>query len=125
LRFAEAATNENTSDFSGAIGKFIWKKKRLYGLNTASLPAQAFLLVPKNAKIDAPVFALFRYQRRFCNFNRRRHLPKDARRNLRRARSLTNAVVEVLVAGKGKVKHYRVQRIARSVSRPGAKSIAA
>jgi Fe-S cluster assembly protein SufD len=120
LSFSEAASDEKYAEiFQAKLGSLIDSEKNGFtALNTAFVGEGAFLFIPKNVKIDAPVQFLFVTEDGKASFPRilivaETHAEATIIETYIRAdetRYFTNAVVEVSVADEAKIKHYRVQR---------------
>jgi Fe-S cluster assembly protein SufD len=120
LSFAEAATDEKYAPiFQARLGSLVDSEKNGFtALNTAFIGDGVFFLVPKNAKIDAPVQFLFVTEDGKVSFPRILIVAEEFAEatfvetyvRSGETKYLTNAVVEVSVSGEAKIKHYRVQR---------------
>ncbi|MGI8638471.1 MAG: Fe-S cluster assembly protein SufD [Pyrinomonadaceae bacterium] len=120
LSFSEAANDERfaeifKSKFGGSVG---FEKNGFTALNTAFVGEGAFLFVPKNAKIDAPIQILFLTDDGKISFPRVLIVAEsfseatiiETYARERETKYLTDAVTEISLADEAKLKHYRVQR---------------
>ena len=120
LGFSEAAADEKYAGiFRAKLGSLVDSEKNGFtALNTAFIGEGAFIFIPKNAKIDAPLQLLFltdegkaAFPRVLIvaeNFAEATIIETYVRSN--ETKYFTNAVVEVSVSDEAKIKHYRVQR---------------
>ncbi|MBA2621919.1 MAG: SufD family Fe-S cluster assembly protein, partial [Acidobacteria bacterium] len=120
LSFSEAVTSEKYAEiFRAKLGSLVDAEKNGFtALNTAFVGEGAFIFLPKNAKIEAPIQLLFLTEDGKTSFPRVlivaesfaeatiiETYTRDAE-----TKYLTNAVVEISIADEAKIKHYRVQR---------------
>ena len=120
LGFSEAATNEKFAEiFKAKLASLVDSEKNGFtALNTAFIGEGAFIFVPKNAKIDAPIQLLFLTDEGKAAFPRVLIVAENfaeatiIETYVRRGETkyLTNAVVEISISDEAKIKHYRVQR---------------
>lgn len=120
LSFAEAAADEKFAEIlRSKLGSLVDSEKNGFtALNTAFINEGAFLFVPKNTKIDAPIQLLFTTGEGKTSFPRVLIVAESFAEatiietfvRSENVKYLTNAVVEVSVADEAKIKHYRVQR---------------
>jgi Fe-S cluster assembly protein SufD len=120
LNFAEAASDEKFGEIlRSKLGSLVNAEKNGFtALNTAFINEGAFLFIPKNARIEAPIQLLFvtdegktSFPRVLVvaeNFSEATIIETFSRSG--ETKYLTNAVTEVSVADEAKIKHYRVQR---------------
>lgn len=120
LSFSEALTDAKFSEiFQSKLGSLVDSEKNGFtALNAAFIGEGAFVYLPKNAKIDAPVQLLFSTDDGAASFPRvlivaenfsEATFVETYNRNAE-TKYLTNAVVEISVAAEAKIKHFRVQR---------------
>ncbi len=120
LSFSEAARDEKFSEiFKVKLGSLVDSEKNGFtALNTAFIGEGAFLLIPKNVKIAAPVQFLFLTDEGKCAFPRVLVIAESfAEATLvetyiraDEVKYLTNSVIEISLADEAKIKHSRVQR---------------
>jgi len=120
LSFGEAAYNERFAEiFKVKLAKLIdFEKNGFTALNTAFINEGAFLYIPKNAKIEAPIQLLFLTENGKLAFPRvlvvaERGAEATIIETYNRSdetKYLTDAVIEISLADEAKLKHYRVQR---------------
>jgi len=120
LSFAEAANDERYAAILRAkLGSLVdLEKNGFTALNTAFISEGAFLLVPKNVKIDAPIQLLFLTGDNVVSCPRvliiaENHAEATVIETYVRGEEtkyLTNSVAEIFLADEAKIKHYRVQR---------------
>ena len=130
LSFAEAASDEKYSEiFKARLGSLIdYDKNGFTALNTAFIGEGAFVFIPKNARIEAPIQLLFLTDEGSAAFPRVLVVAESfseatlIETYVRAAETkyLTDAVVEISVADEAKLKHYRVQRESRNAFHVGA-----
>ena len=120
LSFSEAARDEKYGAiFKAKLASLVDSEKNGFtALNTGFIGEGAFIFLPKNAKIDAPLQLLFLTEEGKVSFPRvlivadafaeATVIETYVRRD--EAKYFTNAVVEISVADEAKIKHYRVQR---------------
>jgi Fe-S cluster assembly protein SufD len=124
LSFEEAANDERYAEiFRAKLGNLVDAEKNGFtALNTAFINEGAFLYLPKNARIEAPIQLLFTTEEGKVSFPRVLIVAESfseatiIETYVRAAETkyLTNAVVEVSVSDEAKIKHYRVQRESHS-----------
>ncbi len=120
LTFGEAINNEKFAEiFKAKLASLVdFEKNGFTALNTAFIGEGAFLFLPKNAKIAAPIQFLFLNDEGKCAFPRilvvaDTHSEATIIETYVRAgetKYLTNAVIEISLADEAKIKHSRVQR---------------
>ncbi len=120
LSFAEAASDEKyASVFRAKLGSLVDAEKNGFtALNTAFVGEGAFLFVPKNVKVGAPIQILSLTEDRKVSFPRILIVAEafseatiiETYNRSDETKYLTNAVVEISLADEAKIKHYRVQR---------------
>jgi len=120
LSFSEAATDEKYAEiFKTKLGSLVdFEKNGFTALNTAFIGEGAFIFLPKNAKIEAPVQLLFLTEENKVSFPRVLIVAENFAEatiietyvRSSETKYLTNAVVEISIADEAKIKHYRVQR---------------
>jgi Fe-S cluster assembly protein SufD len=130
LSFSEAAGDERFSEiFQTKLGSLVdFDKNGFTALNTAFIDEGAFLFVPKNAKIEAPVQFLFLTEDGKASFPRVLVVAETfseatiIETYTRGAETsyLTDSVVEISLADEAKLKHYRVQRESHAAFHVGA-----
>jgi Fe-S cluster assembly protein SufD len=120
LSFSEAASDEKFSEiFKAKLGKLVdFEKNGFTALNTAFIGEGAFLFIPKNVKIEAPIQFLFLTDEGKAaflrvlvvaeNFAEATIIETYVRNG--ETKYLTDAVVEISLADEAKIKHFRVQR---------------
>jgi Fe-S cluster assembly protein SufD len=130
LSFSEAAGSERFSAiFKAKLASLVdFDKNGFTALNTAFIDEGAFLFVPKNTKVEAPVQFLFltedgktSFPRVLIvaeNFSEATIIETYARSE--ETKYLTAAVVEISLADEAKIKHYRVQRESHAAFHVGA-----
>lgn len=120
LGFSEAANDEKYSEvFRAKLGSLVnFEKNGFAALNTAFIDEGAFLFVPKNARLGAPIQFLFLTEADKISFPRVLVVAESFSEATlietyvrdEETKYLTNAVVEVSIADEAKIKHTRVQR---------------
>lgn len=120
LSFSEAATNEKYAQiFRAKLGSLVDAEKNGFtALNTAFMNEGAFIYLPKNARIEAPIQLLFLTEENKVSFPRVLIVAEnfaeatiiETYARATETKYLTNAVVEISIADEAKIKHYRVQR---------------
>lgn len=120
LSFSEAATDEKyAAIFRAKLGSLVDAEKNGFtALNAAFINEGAFIFLPKNAKIEAPIQLLFTTEDGKTSFPRVLIVAEsfaeatiiETYTRDSETKYLTNAVVEISVADEAKIKHYRVQR---------------
>jgi Fe-S cluster assembly protein SufD len=120
LSFSEAAASERFSGiFKTKLATLVdFDKNGFTALNTAFIGEGAFLCVPANTKIEAPVQFLFLTEDGKISFPRVLVVAENFSEATlietytrgEETKYLTDAVVEISVADEAKIKHYRVQR---------------
>lgn len=120
LSFEEAATDEKYAQiFRAKLGSLVDSEKNGFtALNAAFMNEGAFIFLPKNAKIEAPVQLLFLTEDGKTSFPRVLIVAEsfseatiiETYNRTNETKYLTNAVVEISIADEAKIKHYRVQR---------------
>lgn len=120
LSFSEAATDEKyAAIFRAKLGSLVDAEKNGFtALNAAFISEGAFIFLPKNARIEAPVQLLFLTEEGKTSFPRVLIVAEtfaeatiiETYNRSSETKYLTNAVVEISVADEAKIKHYRVQR---------------
>ena len=120
LSFSEAATDEKFGEiFRAKLASLVdFGKNGFTALNSAFINEGAFLFVPKNTKIEAPIQLLFATDESKISFPRVLVVADDFSEatiietyvRADETKYLTNAVVEISVSDEAKIKHYRVQR---------------
>jgi Fe-S cluster assembly protein SufD len=120
LSFSEAARDERFAEiFRAKLASLVdFDKNGFAALNTAFIDEGAFLFVPKNVKIEAPIQFLFltddgkaSFPRVLVvaeNFSEATIIETYARAE--ETKYLTDAVFEISLADEAKLNHYRVQR---------------
>jgi Fe-S cluster assembly protein SufD len=130
LSFSEAAKDEKSCEiFKSKLGKLIdFEKNGFTALNTAFIGDGAFLFVPKNAKIEAPIQFLFLTDDGKAAFPRVLVIAEEFAEatiietfvRAGETKYLTNAVIEVFLKDEAKIKHYKVQRESHEAFHIGA-----
>ena len=120
LSFSEAAGDERFSRiFKAKLASLVdFDKNGFTALNTAFIDEGAFLFIPKNTKIEAPVQFLFLTEDGKISFPRVLVVAENFSEATiietytrgEETKYLTDAVVEISLADEAKIKHYRVQR---------------
>lgn len=120
LSFSEAANDENFSAvFRAKLANLVdFDKNGFTALNTAFIGEGAFLFVPKNTKIEAPVQFLFLTDEGKVSFPRVLIVAEafsettiiETYVRAEETKYLTDAVIEISLADEAKLNHYRVQR---------------
>jgi Fe-S cluster assembly protein SufD len=120
LSFGEAASDERFAGiFKSKLASLIdFEKNGFAALNTAFTGEGAFLFIPKNAKIEAPVQFLFLTDEGKVSFPRVLVVAEtfseatiiETYNRSGETKYLTDAVIEISLADEAKLKHYRVQR---------------
>lgn len=120
LSFSEAVTDEKFCEIlRSKLGSLVDSEKNGFtALNTAFIDKGAFLFIPKNTKIEAPIQLLLTTDEGKTSFPRILVVAEsfaeatiiETYTRSGETKYLTNAVVEVSVADEAKIKHYRVQR---------------
>ena len=120
LSFSEAAKDEKFAEvFKAKLGSLVDSEKNGFtALNTAFIGDGAFIFLPKNAKIEAPIQLLFLTEENKIACPRVLIVAETGAEAtiietfVRReeAKYLTNAVTEISLGDEAKIKHYRVQR---------------
>jgi len=120
LSFSEAASDEKYAKiFQAKLGSLVSAEKNGFtALNTAFVGEGAFIFLPKEAKIEAPIQLLFLTEENKIACPRvlivaeahaeATFIETFVRRE--EVKYLTNAVTEISLADEAKIKHYRVQR---------------
>ncbi|HLM00175.1 MAG TPA: Fe-S cluster assembly protein SufD, partial [Pyrinomonadaceae bacterium] len=130
LSFSEAANNENFSGiFKAKLASLVdFDKNGFTALNTAFIDEGAFLFVPKNTKVEAPVQFLFLTEDGKAAFPRVLIVAEafaqatiiETYTRGEETKYLTDAVVEISLADEAKIEHYRVQRESHSAFHVGS-----
>ena len=130
LSFSEVSADEKFgSIFKTKLGSLIdFEKNGFAALNAAFIGEGAFLFIPKNAKIDAPVQFLFLTEDGKASFPRVLVIAEtfseatiiETYNRDGETKYLTDAVIEVSLAAEAKVKHYKVQRESHNAFHVGA-----
>ncbi|MDQ3799993.1 MAG: Fe-S cluster assembly protein SufD [Acidobacteriota bacterium] len=130
LSFSEAASDERFSGiFQTKLGSLVdFDKNGFTALNTAFIDEGAFLFVPKNVKIEAPVQFLFLTEDGKAAFPRVLVVAEafseatiiETYTRSAETKYLTDAVIEISVADESRIKHYRVQRESHAAFHVGA-----
>lgn len=120
LSFAEAASDEKFGAILRAkLGSLVDSEKNGFtALNAAFINEGAFLFIPKNARIEAPIQLLFTTDEGKTSFPRVLIVAEsfseatiiETFTRSGETKYFTNAVTEVTVADEARIKHYRVQR---------------
>jgi Fe-S cluster assembly protein SufD len=120
LSFSEAFQDEKQAETVRAkLGSLVDSDKNGFtALNTAFISEGAFVLIPKNVKIESPIQLLFLTDEGKASLPRVLIVAEnfaeatiiETYTRASETKYLTNAVVEVSVADEAKIKHYRVQR---------------
>ena len=120
LSFSEALNDRRFSEiFKTKLASLAdFDKNGFTALNTAFIDEGAFLFVPKNAKIEAPVQFLFLTENGKISFPRVLVVAEsfseatiiETYTRSEETKYLTDAVVEISLADEAKLRHYRVQR---------------
>jgi Fe-S cluster assembly protein SufD len=120
LSFAEAASDEKFGAILCAkLGSLVDAEKNGFtALNTAFINEGAFLFIPKNVVIEAPIQLLFTTGEGKTSFPRVLIVAESFSEatiietfvRSEDVKYLTNAVTEISVADEARIKHYRVQR---------------
>jgi Fe-S cluster assembly protein SufD len=120
LSFSEAANDTMYGEvFRSKLGSLVNTEKNGFtALNTAFIGDGAFVIIPKNVKIEAPIQLLFTTDDGNVSFPRVLVVAEEFAEatiietfnRTDESTYLTNAVIEVSLANEAKVKHYRVQR---------------
>jgi Fe-S cluster assembly protein SufD len=120
LSFAEAATDVRFAEiFRAKLASLVeFDKNGFTALNTAFIGEGAFLFIPKNAKIEAPIQILFLTEEGKVAFPRVLIVAEafaeatiiETYVRLAETKYLTDAVIEISLADETKLNHYRVQR---------------
>ena len=120
LTFSEAANDERFAEvFKSRLGKTVeFDKNGFTALNTALIGEGAFLFIPKNARIEAPIQFLFLTEDGAAAFPRVLVVAEsfseatiiETYNRSAETKYLTDAVIEISVADEAKLQHYRVQR---------------
>ncbi|HEX8737432.1 MAG TPA: Fe-S cluster assembly protein SufD [Pyrinomonadaceae bacterium] len=128
--FSEALNDEGFSEiFKAKLARLVdFDKNGFTALNTAFINEGAFLFVPENAKIEAPVQFLFLTEDGKASFPRVLIVAENFSEATvietytrgAETKYLTDAVVEISVADEAKIKHYRVQRESHAAFHIGA-----
>jgi len=120
LCFSEAAKDEKYAEvFKAKLGSLVDSEKNGFtALNTAFIGEGAFIFLPKNARIEAPIQLLFTTEegKTSCprvliiaeSFSEATFIETYVRSE--ESKYLTNSVIEISIADEAKIKHYRVQR---------------
>lgn len=130
LSFNEALADPKfASILEAKLGSLIdFDKNGFTALNTAFIEDGAFILIPKNTKIDAPIQMLFVSDDATASFPRvlvvaeefaEATLVESYLRNSEKV-YFTNPVVEVSLAAEAKIRHFRIQRDSHSAFNIGA-----
>ncbi|MEP6902014.1 MAG: Fe-S cluster assembly protein SufD [Actinomycetota bacterium] len=129
LSFSEAATDEKFGEiFKAKLGSLVdFEKNGFTALNTAFIGEGAFLWIPKNVKIEAPIQFLFLTDEGKCSFPRVLVIAESFAEativetyiRANEAKYLTNSVIEISLADEAKIKHSRVQRESHSAFHVG------
>jgi Fe-S cluster assembly protein SufD len=132
LSFSEALNNERFSQILRAkLASLVeFDKNGFTALNTAFIDQGAFLFVPKNANIEAPVQFLFLTENGKAAFPRVLIVAEafseatfiETYVRSEETEYLTDAVIEISVADEAKIKHYRVQRESHAAFHIGSSS---
>lgn len=130
LSFSEAAGGGRFAEiFETKLGSLVNSEKNGFtALNTAFIDEGAFLFIPKNTKIAAPVQLLFFTEAGKISCPRvlivaETHAEATVIETYTRSEDttyLTNAVIEISVADEAKLKHFRVQRESHAAFHVGA-----
>ena len=120
LSFSEAESDEKFGEiFRAKLGSLVDAGKNGFtALNTAFIAEGAFIFLPKNTRIEAPIQLLFTTNENKISFPRVLVVAESFAEatiietyvRADETKYLTNAVVEISVADEAKIKHYRVQR---------------
>jgi len=120
LSFAEAAGDERfTEIFRAKLASLVdYDKNGFTALNTAFAGEGAFVFLPKNTKVEAPIQFLFLTETGKVSFPRVLIVAEtfseatviETYNRADETKYMTNAVVEISLADEAKIKHYRVQR---------------
>jgi Fe-S cluster assembly protein SufD len=120
LSFSEAAADEKFAGiFREKLGSLIdYDKNGFTALNAAFIGEGAFVFIPKNARIAAPIQLLFLTGEGRAAFPRILVVAEtfseatiiETYVRAEETKYLTDAVIEVFVADEAKIKHFRVQR---------------
>jgi len=120
LSFAEAASDVRFAEiFRAKLASLVeFDKNGFTALNTAFIGEGAFLFIPKNAKIEAPVQILFLTEEGKVAFPRVLIVAEafaeatiiETYVRAAETKYLTDAVIEISLADEAKLNHYRVQR---------------
>jgi len=120
LSFSEAAADEKLAEiFKLKLASLVnYEKNGFTALNTAFVGEGAFIYLPKDTKIDAPLQILYLTEENKISHPRvlivaERHAEATIIETFVRgeeSKYLTNAVTEISLADEAKIKHYRVQR---------------
>jgi len=120
LSFSEAAADEKLAEiFKLKLASLVnYEKNGFTALNTAFVGEGAFVYLPKNTKIDAPIQILYLTEENKISHPRvlivaEAHAEATIIETFVRgeeSKYLTNAVTEISLADESKIKHYRVQR---------------
>ncbi|MBA2737577.1 MAG: Fe-S cluster assembly protein SufD, partial [Pyrinomonadaceae bacterium] len=120
LSFSEAAADEKLAEiFKLKLASLVnYEKNGFTALNTAFVGEGAFVYLPKNTKIDAPIQILYLTEENKISHPRvlivaEAHAEATIIETFARgeeSKYLTNAVTEISLADESKIKHYRVQR---------------
>lgn len=121
LSFGDVFQNERFAEiFREKLGSLVEAEKNGFtALNTAFINDEgAFIYIPKNARIDAPIQLLFLTDESVVSFPRVLIIAEafseatiiETYVRADETKYLTNAVVEISVADEAKLRHYRVQR---------------
>ncbi len=124
LSFSEAAGDEKFADiFRAKLASLVdFEKNGFTALNTAFIGEGAFLFVPKDTNIEAPIQFLYLTDEGKISFPRVLIVAENFSETtiietyVRAAETkyLTDAVVEISLADEAKLNHYRVQRESHS-----------
>jgi len=120
LSFSEAAADEKLAEiFKLKLASLVnYEKNGFTALNTAFVGEGAFIYLPKDTKIDAPLQILYLTEENKISHPRvlivaEAHAEATIIETFVRgeeSKYLTNAVTEISLADEAKIKHYRVQR---------------
>ena len=117
--FGRRRRMKNYPGFSKRTGALVdYEKNGFTALNTAFVGEGAFVYLPKNSKIDAPIQILYLTEENVISHPRvliiaEAHAEATIIETFVRrgeTKYLTNAVTEISLADEAKIKHYRVQR---------------
>lgn len=130
LSFSEALKDEKfAAVLKNRLGSLVdFKKNGFIALNAAFIQAGAFICLPKNSKIEAPIQLLFTTGEGKISFPRVLVVAEEfaeatiieTYRRDEETKYLTNAVIEVSIADEAKIKHYKVQRESHEAFHIGA-----